>query len=248
LRCVLFGGKAIEGRIHFAQSVIERAVGAVARTKGEAFNMGSRIPAKFGVEFWKAPSPQALRDQGGAGSLAETQEQFAPEQVDVFERLAGPTQSNVPRKVTCEPKLTLVFGVVKAAWHRAKGSLPRLGLPGQRLHLLRKTIGTGKTQTPKQERSARNAWSAFASARCSGRPGFARRSSRSRQTISCSARLMRSPIRLRSVSNRASMYARYHGCERCGAACELPEPGRPEEAGLGTGCTCIEHSASVAEV
>jgi hypothetical protein len=55
--------------------------------------------AFWSIEHERAETPQARWNQGSASSLAEANEEIPAAKIDGFQRLPGPTQSVVPRKV-----------------------------------------------------------------------------------------------------------------------------------------------------
>lgn len=61
--------------------------------------------------------PQAGWDESRACALTELDKKVATKEVNRLERLRCPAQMVVPRGVTCEAKLTLVFCTVKARWY-----------------------------------------------------------------------------------------------------------------------------------
>lgn len=58
--------------------------------------------------------PQAGWDESRACALTELDKKVATKEIDRLEWLRCPAQMDVPRGVTCEAKLTLVFCTVKA--------------------------------------------------------------------------------------------------------------------------------------
>ncbi len=96
---IFLADKLVEAGLHLEQGRIEWSLASVARTKIKTRVSRNFVLRSEIIERVKCRAPQARGNQCGSSRLAETNEEIAPAKIDDFQRLPGPAQSVVPRKV-----------------------------------------------------------------------------------------------------------------------------------------------------